>query len=67
MGWAYKIRRMICRMERNYKELDSFYKQLGRIIKIEHGDIVDVLLQFYKEHVLKVDLNCLGSHQGWLN
>lgn len=61
MGWVDKITRMIGGLKRNFKELDAFYEELWRTIKIEHGDIVDGLVQIYKERGFRVDLNYLRS------
>lgn len=53
---------MIGGLKRNFKELDAFYEEFRRIIKIEHRDRADGLVQIYKKRGFRVDLNYLRSH-----
>ncbi|KAJ4844653.1 hypothetical protein Tsubulata_037546 [Turnera subulata] len=62
MGWADKITGLAARLEKNFKELDAFYQE----IIDEHldperpnpaqEDILDFLLQIYKDRSSKVQL-----------
>ncbi|KAH7567166.1 hypothetical protein JRO89_XS07G0025900 [Xanthoceras sorbifolium] len=55
MGWIDKLRGMISRLEKNFKEFDQFYQEIinGHLDpngpKREQEDIIDVLLQIQKE------------------
>ncbi|KAK9220403.1 hypothetical protein WN943_009054 [Citrus x changshan-huyou] len=62
MGWVDNITGMIRRLERTFKEFDAFHQELieehmdPARIKTEQEDIVDVLLQLWKQGGSKVDL-----------
>ena len=64
MGWIYKLRGMMRRLEIYFQKADGFYQELNdehkdpNITKAElqQEDIVDVLLQVQKDHGFKVDL-----------
>ncbi|KAL5780630.1 hypothetical protein ACOSQ2_011367 [Xanthoceras sorbifolium] len=62
MGWIDKLRGMISRLEKNFKEFDQFYQEIinGHLDpngpKREQEDIIDVLLQIQKEREFKINL-----------
>ncbi|KAH9758978.1 cytochrome P450 83B1 [Citrus sinensis] len=62
IGWVDNITGMIRRLERNFKEFDAFHQELieehldPARIKTDQEDIVDVLLQIWKQRGSKVDI-----------
>ncbi|KAK1553936.1 hypothetical protein Q3G72_005481 [Acer saccharum] len=62
MGWIDRFTGLISRLEKNFKNFDTFYQELidehldANRPKTEHEDILDVLLQLRKERLFKIDL-----------
>ncbi|KAJ6330830.1 hypothetical protein OIU76_009429 [Salix suchowensis] len=62
MGWVDSLTGLARRLEKNFKEFDAFYQQIidehldPNRSKPEHEDILDVLLQIYKDRPYKTQL-----------
>ncbi|MFQ6647017.1 hypothetical protein Gotur_019680 [Gossypium turneri] len=62
MGWLDRLTGLHSRLEKTFKELDTFYQQLidehldPNRLKQQQEDIVDVLLQTWKDHDFSFDL-----------
>ncbi|KAK1553599.1 hypothetical protein Q3G72_000952 [Acer saccharum] len=62
MGWIDRFTGLISRLEKNFKNFDTFYQELidehldANKPKNEQEDILDVLLQLRKERLFKIDL-----------
>ncbi|KAJ4851425.1 hypothetical protein Tsubulata_029277 [Turnera subulata] len=62
MGWVDKITGKISRLEKNFKEMDVFYQEIidehldPKRPKPTQEDLLDVLLQIYKDRSFKVQL-----------
>ncbi|TYH78947.1 hypothetical protein ES332_D03G026500v1 [Gossypium tomentosum] len=62
MGWLDRFTGLHSRLEKTFKELDTFYQQLidehldPNRLKPQQEDIVDVLLQTWKDHDFSFDL-----------
>ena len=62
MGWVDKLTGMIARLEKNFKELDSFYQEIidehldPNRPEPEQEDITDVLLRLRKNRQFAIDL-----------
>ncbi|MBA0785100.1 hypothetical protein Gotri_026648 [Gossypium trilobum] len=62
MGWLDRLTGLHSRLEKTFKELDTFYQQLidehldPNRLKPQQEDIVDVLLQTWKDHDFSFDL-----------
>ncbi|KAF7825349.1 cytochrome P450 83B1-like [Senna tora] len=62
MGWMDRVRGLIGRLEKNFKEFDEFYQQVidehlhPQRKKLEEEDIIDVLLHLKKQRSFSVDL-----------
>ncbi|TXG52110.1 hypothetical protein EZV62_021279 [Acer yangbiense] len=62
MGWIDRFTGLISRLEKNFKNFDTFYQELidehldANRRKTEEEDILDVLLQLRKERLFKIDL-----------
>ncbi|XP_022765972.1 cytochrome P450 83B1-like [Durio zibethinus] len=63
MGWVDRLSGLLGRLEKKFKELDIFYQELidehldPNRPKPEQEDIVDVLLQIWKDRNFTIDLN----------
>ncbi|KAJ6742924.1 CYTOCHROME P450 83B1 [Salix viminalis] len=62
MGWVDRLTGLARRLEKNFKEFDAFYQQIidehldpNRSMP-EHEDILDILLQIYKDRPYKTQL-----------
>ena len=61
-GWIDRLRGLTSRLEKNYKDLDAFYKEVidehldPQRHKPQEEDIVDVLLHLKKQRWFSVDL-----------
>ncbi|XVE69775.1 hypothetical protein DITRI_Ditri10aG0018000 [Diplodiscus trichospermus] len=62
MGWVDRLSGFLSRLEKTFKELDNFYQELldehldPNRSKPEQEDIIDVLLQIWKDRYFTVDL-----------
>ncbi|KAH8515188.1 hypothetical protein H0E87_003877 [Populus deltoides] len=62
MGWVDRLTGLAHRLEKNFREFDVFYQQIIDELldperpKPDHEDILDVLLQIYKDRTFKVQL-----------
>ncbi|KAJ6746290.1 CYTOCHROME P450 83B1 [Salix koriyanagi] len=62
MGWVDRLTGLARRLGKNFKEFDAFYQQIidehldPNRSKPEHEDILDVLLQIYKDRPYKTQL-----------
>ncbi|KAI9398947.1 hypothetical protein POPTR_002G026100v4 [Populus trichocarpa] len=62
MGWVDRLTGRAHRLEKNFREFDVFYQQIidehldPERPKPDHEDILDVLLQIYKDRTFKVQL-----------
>ena len=63
MGWVDKLTGMIARLEKNFKELDSFYQEIIDVHLLdpnrpepEQEDITNVLLRLQKNRQFGIDL-----------
>lgn len=62
MGWVDRVSGLLGRLEKNFKEFDRFYQELidehlhPNRPKPEQEDILDVLLQIWRDRVFQVDL-----------
>ncbi|WRX31353.1 Cytochrome P450 - like 10 [Theobroma cacao] len=62
MNWVDRISGLLKRVEKNFKEFDTFYQKLidehldPNRSKLEQEDIIDVLLQIWKDREFAVDL-----------
>ncbi|KAB1669405.1 hypothetical protein ES319_1Z047100v1 [Gossypium barbadense] len=62
MGWLDRFTGLLSRLEKTFKELDTFYQQLidehldPIRLKPQQEDILDVLLQTWKDHDFSFDL-----------
>ncbi|MBA0784593.1 hypothetical protein Gotri_027416, partial [Gossypium trilobum] len=62
MGWLDRFTGLLDRLEKTFKELDTFYQQLidehldPNRLKPQQEDILDVLLQTWKDHDFSFDL-----------
>ncbi|EOY19787.1 Cytochrome P450 [Theobroma cacao] len=62
MGWVDRLSGLHGRLEKNFKDFDIFYQELindhldPNRPKSEQEDIIDVLLQIWKDRVFQVDL-----------
>ncbi|XP_020235880.1 cytochrome P450 83B1 [Cajanus cajan] len=62
LGWIDKLRGLHARLERIFKELDTFYQEVidehmnPNRKTPEHEDIIDVLFQMKKQHSFSVDI-----------
>ncbi|XVF00250.1 hypothetical protein REPUB_Repub03eG0268800 [Reevesia pubescens] len=62
-GWVDRLSGLLGRLEKNFKDFDSFYQELidehldPNRPKPEREDILDVLLQIWKDREFHVDLN----------
>ncbi|PPS02593.1 hypothetical protein GOBAR_AA18068 [Gossypium barbadense] len=63
MGWLDRFTGLLSRLEKSFKELDTFYQQLidehldPNRLKPQQEDILDVLLQTWKDRDFSFDLN----------
>ncbi|CAN1824326.1 Cytochrome P450 83B1 [Linum perenne] len=63
MGWMDKLTGMSARLDKNFKEFDAFYQEVidehlnpNRVKSYDYENILDVLLQLYKDRSFKVKL-----------
>ncbi|XVF82315.1 hypothetical protein PTKIN_Ptkin16aG0036600 [Pterospermum kingtungense] len=62
MGWVDRVSGLLGRLEKNFKDFDTFYQELidehldPNRPKPEQEDILDVLLQIRRDRVFQVDL-----------
>ncbi|KAF7825350.1 Cytochrome P450 83B1 [Senna tora] len=62
MGWMDRVRGLIGRLEKNFKDLDEFYQQVidehlhPQRMKPQEEDIIDVLLHLKNQRSFSVDL-----------
>ncbi|EOY14957.1 Cytochrome P450, putative [Theobroma cacao] len=62
MNWVDRISGLLKRVEKNFKEFDTFYQKLidehldPNRSKLEQEDIIDVLLQIWKDREFAIDL-----------
>ncbi|WRX12959.1 Cytochrome P450 - like 10 [Theobroma cacao] len=62
MGWVDRLSGLLDRLEKNFKDFNLFYQELidkhldPYRSKSKHENIVDVLLQIWKDRVFEVDL-----------
>ncbi|OMO75344.1 Cytochrome P450 [Corchorus olitorius] len=60
--WFDKFSGFLTRLEKNFQEFDNFYQEIidehldPNRVKPEQEDIIDVLLQLWKDREFKVDL-----------
>ncbi|KAI5596792.1 hypothetical protein BDE02_02G024800 [Populus trichocarpa] len=62
MGWVDRLTGLAHRLEKNFREFDVFYQEIidehldPERPKPDHEDILDVLIQIYKDRTFKVQL-----------
>jgi hypothetical protein len=62
MGWVDRLTGRAHRLEKNFREFDVFYQEIidehldPERPKPDHEDILDVLIQIYKDRTFKVQL-----------